>query len=254
MPLTELMNYFNEQLQLRARTRSLPATGFYKASNSFRARFGSLTFGSRFHSITTRDGQRLVGRDSETLVRSATGKELAVDEVYSALNDAEQVVQLDRLLRTLHSLNYLQQFQGDELLSLAVHPRHIASVSADYGKVFETILADCGLGPERVLLHTRLQDEVTLPHFNQALVGYLSRGYQIGVDVQGPEDFQLLEKLGLEPHAVFLHQHNPTGAFDVWPPAGKKLFPDARYIVVTEGPDTESRQTNFDGFLVRAAS
>lgn len=51
MPLTELMNYFNDQLQTQARTRSLPKTGFYKADNVYWARFGSLILGSDFYAI-----------------------------------------------------------------------------------------------------------------------------------------------------------------------------------------------------------
>ena len=51
MPLTELMNYFNDQLQTQARLRELPKTGFYKADNQYWARFGNLILGSQFAEI-----------------------------------------------------------------------------------------------------------------------------------------------------------------------------------------------------------
>lgn len=257
MPLTVLMNYFNEQLQLSVRTLSLPETGFYKASDMFGARFGSLTFGSRFSRILAPDGKHIIGYDSETLVRSATGKELEIEEVFSALNDPDQIIQLDRLVRTLHSLNYLQRFSGNGILSLQVHPRHITSVSENYGKVFEAILSDCGLGPERVLLHTRLLDTASLPHFHRAFTGYRTRGYQVGVDIHNPEELVLLQELGLEPNVVFLHvPEKEPSIYDksAWmPPLNSlKIFEKSKhYLVASEEASPHTKLNEFDGSLVR---
>jgi hypothetical protein len=257
MPLTVLMNYFNEQLQLNARTRSLPETGFYKASDMFGARFGSLTFASYFSKILGPDGRHVIGYHSETLVRSATGKTLEVDDVYSSLVDPYHVIQLDRLVRTLHSLNYLQRFNGDGILSVKVHPRHISSISSNYGKVFEAILSDCGLAPERVLLHTRLQDEVSLPHFRQAFLGYSELGYQIGVDVYEPSDLDLLGKLGLDPQVVFLHvPDREPSIYDksAWLPPLNSLKRTRRakhFLVVSEDESDFAQLNDFDGSLVR---
>jgi hypothetical protein len=251
MPLTVLMDYFNEQLQLNARTRSLPATGFYKASDMFGARFGSLTFGSHFFRIIGPDGKHVIGYDSETLVRSATGNELDIDEVYGALDEPEHIIQLDRLVRTLHSLNYLQRFSGNGILSLKVHPRHITSVGENYGKVFEAILSDCGLGPERVLLHTRLLSHASLPRFQQAFFDYRERGYQLGVNVRGPEDLALLHSLELEPDVIFVHV--PESA-DRWQPplSSLKIFSKSRhYLVTTDESSPHAQISEFDGSVVR---
>lgn len=257
MPLTVLMDYFNEQLQLNARTRSLPATGFYKASDMFGARFGSLTFGSHFFRIIGPDGKYVIGYDSETLVRSATGNELDINEVYGALDDPEHIIQLDRLVRTLHSLNYLQRFSDNGILSLKVHPRHITSVGENYGKVFEAILSDCGLGPQRVLLHTRLLNHTSLPRFQQAFSDYRERGYQIGVDVRSREDLALLHSLELEPDVIFIHvvEAEPS-VFDrsEWlpPVSSLKIFSKSRhYLVTTDESSPHSQISEFDGSVVR---
>ena len=206
MPLTELMNYFNDQLQTQTRARSLPKTGFYKAGNSYWARFGNLTLGSHLRPIQAAREDKLIGYEGELLVRSVAGNLLNVDNVFNSLDNNDQIIHLDRLVRTLHSLNYLQQYDNSQnLLSLQVQPRHIVSVVGDHGKAFETILGDCGLGAERVLLHTRLLDEISLPHFNKALSSYRSRGYQIGISLTQPEELGLLERLELEPDIIFLH-------------------------------------------------
>jgi len=207
MPLTELMNYFNDQLQTQARTKSLQKTGFFKADNSYWGRFGNLILGSKFQAIHSFNEDKLIGYNSESLVRSATGNSLNIDSIFNALDSTDQIIHLDRLVRTLNSLNYLQQFDGrKDLLSLQVQPRHITSVVSDHGKTFEKILSDCGLGPQRVLLHTRLLDAATLPHFQQALDSYRQRGYKIGIHISEPQDYELLLTLGLTPDVIFADQ------------------------------------------------
>ncbi|HSC66975.1 MAG TPA: hypothetical protein VLC79_04745 [Cellvibrio sp.] len=204
MPLTELMNYFNDQLQAHARTRALPKTGFFKADNSYWGRFGNLILGSKFQPIHTFADDNLIGYNSDLLVRSATGNSLNIDSIFNSLDSTDQIIHLDRLVRTLHSLNYLQQFDGrKDLLSLHVQPRHIISVVSEHGKTFEKILSDCGLGPERVLLHTRLLDKATLPHFRQALASYRQRGYKIGIQLSDVRELELLLDLGLIPDIIF---------------------------------------------------
>jgi hypothetical protein len=206
MPLTELMNYFNDQLQSQARTRSLPKTGFYKADNAYWARFGSLILGSQFHPIRAIADDRVLAYDSELTVRASTGNLLNIDSIFNSLDSNDQIVHLDRLVRTLHSLNYLQQFDGqDHLLCLQVQPRHIVSVNDDHGKAFENILSDCGLKSERVLLHTRLLDQASLRHFQKALGNYKSRGYRIGIRLTQARELTLLANLGLTPDVVFVH-------------------------------------------------
>jgi hypothetical protein len=206
MPLTELMNYFNDQLQTQARTKSLPKTGFYKADSVYWARFGSLILGSAFHPLSYFKEERILGYEAELIVRASTGNRLNIDSIFNSLDSNEQIVHLDRLVRTLHSLNYLQQFdEQDYVLSLQVQSRHIVSVSDDHGKAFEIILSDCGLKPERVLLHTRLLDHATLNHFKKALENYKNRGYQIGINITQPRELSLLASLEINPDIIFVH-------------------------------------------------
>jgi hypothetical protein len=205
MPLTELMHYFNDQLQSQARTKLLPKTGFFKVDNQYWGRFGNLILGSRFQAIKSFEENLLLGYNSELLVRSSTGNALNIDSIFNSLDSNDQIVHLDRLVRTLHSLNYLQHYDGrKDLLSLQVQPRHIIGVNSDHGKTFEKILSDCGLGPERVLLHTRLLDHESLPHFYRALSSYRQRGYQIGIHLREEQDIALLLALGLTPDILLV--------------------------------------------------
>lgn len=222
MPLTELMNYFNDQLQTQARTLSLPKTGFFKADKTYWGRFGNLILGSQFHAVSSHPDGQLLGYDGELLVRSSTGNSLNIDDIFNSLDNTDQIIHLDRLMRTLHSLNYLQQHdERKDLLLLPVQPRHITSVVSDHGKTFEKILGDCGLGPARVLLHTRLLDQESLAHFYQALSSYLLRGYKIGIHLKTDVDIALLLDLKLIPDALFIDHPDISERLKLHPSAEK---------------------------------
>jgi hypothetical protein len=258
MPLTELMNYFNDQLQAQARTRALPKTGFYKADNAYWARFGSLILGSNFHAINALNHKKLLGYEAELVVRASTGNILDIDRIFNSLDSIDQIVHLDRLVRTLHSLNYLQQFDGqDHLLSLQVQPRHIVSVNDDHGKTFESILSDCGLTPERVILHTRLLDRATLTHFNKALSSYKSRGYKIGISLTQVRELTFLANLGLELDVLFIYSPvsdllaNPQVAnADIAYLQPLELYSGSRIIVSNSEENIEASGDAFDGYLI----
>lgn len=217
MPLTELMNYFNDQLQQRARIQALPKTGFFKVNNAYWARFGNLILGTRLNPLRDINSGEQLGFDAELLTRTTTANLLNIDDVFNALDEREQIIHLDRLVRTLHSLNYLQQHdERRDLLSLSVHPRHIISVDTDHGKTFEKILSDCGLGPERVLLTTRLLSAERLAHFSKALGSYRQHGYLVGVSLNQHSDIQHLQKLSLPCDALFIdnpQQHSAAREF-----------------------------------------
>lgn len=258
MPLTELMNYFNDQLQAQGRSKSLPRTGFYKADNTYWARFGSLMLGSQFLPIQKRDGAGEIGFEAKLIVRAATGNLLNIDSIFNSLDNLDQIIHLDRLVRTLHSLNYLQQFDGQlHLLSLQVQPRHIVSVADNHGKTFESILSDCGLKPERVLLHTRLLDQATLKHFRNALSSYRERGYRIGLTLHHARELNFLANLGLAPDVIFIRYPELSWVLQTQgetrssPYLEPIEFYQAKRILVT-GDDSvlSSLPEHLDGYLV----
>lgn len=257
MPLTELMNYFNDQLQTQARTKSLPKTGFYKADNVYWARFGSLILGSDFHPIESLKEEKILGYEAELIVRASTGNLLNIDSIFNSLDSTEQIVHLDRLVRTLHSLNYLQQYDGqDDLLSLQVQSRHIVSVTDDHGKAFEAILSDCGLTPDRVLLHTRLLDHATLKHFKKALDSYQNRGYKIGINLTQSRELTLLANLGVTPDIIFAHYPSlPLNVKSVDISNGQvfltpvEFYAGQRILVIESKGIVDHLADSFDGIL-----
>jgi EAL domain-containing protein (putative c-di-GMP-specific phosphodiesterase class I) len=121
---------------------------------------------------------------------------LAPEAVFVLPTDDVEFVYLDRLVRTLHALNYLTNPTRGNLL-LKVHPRHVQTVSADHGLAFEEILRPCGLIPEQITLEIDTSPIEDTLHLIKAVDNYRSRGYSIAISHFGRNklDFTLLRDL-----------------------------------------------------------
>jgi EAL domain-containing protein (putative c-di-GMP-specific phosphodiesterase class I) len=96
------------------------------------------------------------------------------------LDDAKQLVALDRLSRILHAINFFgAQRQG--LLFLDVHEQLLKSVKYDHGRHFSQVLLDLGLNPARIVIGL---PENAVAH--RTFVSYLIKSYQsFGFKVAG---------------------------------------------------------------------
>jgi len=121
---------------------------------------------------------------------------LLPESVFVLPTDNEEFVYLDRLVRTLHALNYLTQPERGNLL-LKVHARHLLSVSSRHGLAFEEILKPCGLLPAQITLEMDINGIDDAEHLIRAVDSYRSRGYGIAIGRFGRNklDFGLLREL-----------------------------------------------------------
>jgi EAL domain-containing protein (putative c-di-GMP-specific phosphodiesterase class I) len=121
---------------------------------------------------------------------------LLPEAVYVLPTDDEEFIYLDRLVRTLHALNYLTKPVRGNLL-LKVHTRHLMSVPAHHGLAFEEILRPCGLFPEQITLEIDADSIEDTDHLVRAVASYRSRGYGIAVSHFGHSklDFGLIREL-----------------------------------------------------------
>lgn len=126
----------------------------------------------------------------------SNGIPLLPESVFALPTDDAEFVYLDRLVRTLHALNYLTRPARGNLL-LKVHARHVQSVPADHGLAFEEILRPCGLFPEQITLEIDSEGIADTAHLVQAVASYRSRGYAIAIGRFGRRqlDFGLLGEL-----------------------------------------------------------
>lgn len=199
MPLTDFVRYLNAQLPISAFAFRQTSPFISEGGRVF-VYFGNLRLDSDFSPIVDTAGGSICGHAAQLLAtRKDSHQPLDTDAVFRLPNDDEELIFLDRLVRTLHTLNYLTYRGRREggLLLLEVHPRHVASVAADHGMAFEEILRACGLLPKQITLELEIDGVEDTTHLVRAIANYKLRGYSIAIGQLGVAeiDFQLLQKI-----------------------------------------------------------
>jgi EAL domain-containing protein (putative c-di-GMP-specific phosphodiesterase class I) len=99
---------------------------------------------------------------------------------FESIVDGQELVAFDRLMRTLHAINFFGA-QQHGLLFLCVHERLLMSVKYDHGQHFSSVLVSLGLNPARVVIEL---PSAAVAH--RTFLGYLAKSYQrFGFKVAG---------------------------------------------------------------------
>ena len=206
MPLSEFVRYINAQLPF-PKTASRFTTPFTSEGGRVFVHYANLRLESSFSPIVdTADGLSR-GHVAALLASHKTSLQTVESEaVFKLPSDDEEFIFLDRLVRTLHTLNYLTypERHSGGLLLLKVHPRHVASVTADHGLAFEEILRACGLLPEQITLELEIDGVEDSAHLTRAVDNYKSRGYRIAIGRYGQRDVNSLVVQAIRPVIVRL--------------------------------------------------
>lgn len=196
MPLTELVHYFNKRRRL-ARPGA-GGEGFEIVDGRVRLRFAGRVLGTLFQPVMGPGGTGVVGHEAHLQVVAGDAGRVPAQAVFLDARDDEELVHLDRTVRTLHALNFLlEREQHGGFLSLNVHPQLIRSVSDHHGHVFEGVLARCGLTLDRIVLELADDGFGDPARLAVAVAEYRERGYRIAIDNFGRHsaDLERLERL-----------------------------------------------------------
>lgn len=208
MPLTEFVRYLNAQLPL-SRTASPLASPFVAAGRQVYVDYGKYRLGSAYSPIVSTATGDLCGHAASLdAVELANGHPCDQERLFALAPDNQELIYLDRLVRTLHTLNYLTYHSRhpDGLLLLRVHPRHIASVATDHGLAFEEILRACGLLPRQITLQLTAEGVADTQHLRRAIASYSARGYSIALGRIDPAALDLSLLRDVQPALVKLHR------------------------------------------------
>ena len=151
------------------------------------ARFNGITLSSSFSPIydlasyaTAATAPSGVGRFGEEVGfearlcawNDATAAPLSTRDWFASIREDTQLVDLDRLSRALHALNFFGLGMHG-LLFLNVHERLLKSVRYDHGNHFSSILLALGLNPGRIVIEI---PEAASAH--KTFLDYLAKSYQ----------------------------------------------------------------------------
>jgi EAL domain-containing protein (putative c-di-GMP-specific phosphodiesterase class I) len=155
---------------------------------------------SVFQPVVRAADSAIAGHQGLLRVFDERGQAVAPWTVFARASDDDQRVQLDRLTRTVHALNYFRSPDKARSLFLNVDPRLLAHVGADHGAYFEKILAQLGIAPGRVVIVLpagAVDEPVT---FVRAAISYRIRGYRVMVPLRSAREADLAHVFLADPH------------------------------------------------------
>ena len=116
-------------------------------------RYFNCTLTSAFQPVRALGSDRIVAYEAFTRSYSEADHGLSLWKLLDHAANEEESIELDRLSRMLHAINYYRQPQArDTDLLLSVHERLLAAVSSNHGIAFRRILEGLGLPFEKVVL------------------------------------------------------------------------------------------------------
>lgn len=199
MPLSDLVRTLNAPNG--AFTQHRAGSGldqpFVAADGRVFLHYANIRLESHFLPVVETASGKLHGHTAAHLAFGLSNRlPLLPESVFVLPTDDAEFVYLDRVVRTLHALNYLTRPTRGNLL-LKVHARHVLSVPADHGLAFEEILRPCGLFPDQITLEIDSEGIADTRHLVRAIDNYRSRGYGIAIGRFGRRqlDFGLLREL-----------------------------------------------------------
>jgi len=174
-----------EQLRLQLKESLLLDLDDYglteQSTGEFNSTFIGVQLNSAFQPIYDSEAGDLYGH--EAILRPSLGGALAStpDFAFTYAEQTGKLVQVDRVSRTLHVLNFRQIYAENGLLFLKVHPKLLTSVN-QHGKVFEYILHSNSVPTSRVVIEIQEGQIEQDRQLAEAIDNYRDRGYQIAID------------------------------------------------------------------------
>ncbi|MBA5689070.1 EAL domain-containing protein [Rugamonas apoptosis] len=160
-------------------------------------RFFNCTMTSAFQPVRALDGGAV--RAHEGLARSvaAADEGLSLWKLLDHAASDDESVELDRLCRMLHAINFFRQGgDGDADLYLNVHDRLLSAVSSNHGHAFQRIVEALGLPMARIVLLLPLATERQGWLLNYVADNYRRNGFRIAVQAASAADgLHLLERV-----------------------------------------------------------
>jgi EAL domain-containing protein (putative c-di-GMP-specific phosphodiesterase class I) len=146
------------------------------------ARWRGVTLTSAFQPIVALRDHQVLGHAARIRTPDAApGAPRDWAAIAQSASDFE-VLQRDRLARTLHAINYRAQVAHGARLFLRVQPRLVATVRDGHGRVFERILARLGIPTRAVVIELPSMARGDITVLERAVASYRSLGYRVACD------------------------------------------------------------------------
>ena len=158
-------------------------------------RYYEFDLASGFQSIVRFADKSVVGYDAYARSHGQDGDAISPWGLFSRAADDATVVQLDRLCRLVHTVNYYSQAGSNVPLYLRVHGRLLAAITQDHGKAFRRMIDALAIPPSDIVL--QLPTEATQDVLLVGIIigNYKKSGFKVGVHANSLQDAQSLINL-----------------------------------------------------------
>lgn len=147
-------------------------------------RYLNSTLTSVFQPIRTLGDHRIVGVQGFMRSHSRSDAGLSVWKLLDTVATDDQSIELDRLCRLLHAVNFYRQPElVDVDLYLSVHARLLSAVDSNHGMSFRHVLDVLGLPHRKIVLQLPMiqQDQAWLAHY--VADNYRRNGFRLAINV-----------------------------------------------------------------------
>ena len=163
-----------------------------------------------FQPWRTPDGERVMAVEAYARSDSKHGEDLSPWRLFADTAVDNDLVNLDRLCRTVHTLNHFTVADAKRPLVLNVDARLLRSVPARHGEFFGRVLALLGVSPAKIVIEIRTIHQFDLTRLRQIVANYRKHGFAVAVNAEGAiharsltqllaPDILMLDALGFSP-------------------------------------------------------
>lgn len=161
------------------------------------ARFFNARLSSVFQPIRSGEDLGLLAYEAFVRTFSVNDQGLSIWKLLEHASSDDESVELDRLCRLLHAINFFRQATAGNLdLYLTVHNRLLTAVAGNHGAAFQRVLAKLDIPQQRIVL----QLPAIVPSQRWAIThvadNYRRNGFRLALHAQNIEQaFDLLERV-----------------------------------------------------------
>lgn len=140
-------------------------------------------------------------------IRTESNGEIALWpwQVFSLASKDEQLVDLDRLCRAIHTLNYFKNAHSVDKLFLGVHPRLLTSIPDNHGRTFKDFLNLIGANTSQIVIEIPSAINQDWKLLQKAVSNYQSYRYQVAINLANTNHQWLMESTHAFPNIINLN-------------------------------------------------
>lgn len=180
------------------------------------ARFFNARLSSVFQPIRSGENLRLLAYEAFVRTFSVNDQGLSIWKLLEHATTDDESVELDRLCRLLHAINFFRQVATEDCdLYLSVHNRLLTAVAGNHGAAFQRVLATLDIPQQRIILQLPLISPSQRWAITHIVENYRRNGFRLAVHAQNIEQaFDLLERV--RPEVVKLNVESSLADKDAW--------------------------------------